>query len=1029
MKMCTKKLREKGTLPKMMGLLSVVAMLTLQPFVSYGRQDASSKTASEQQGDTSTARIKVSGKVTDTKGTPLPGVSIIVKGTTTGTSSNPDGTFTLSVPGSKSVLECSYLGYAKVAVEVGNRTRLDIKLEEQSDVLDDVIVIGYGSIKAKEVTSAVSHVSSKDFLSINSNNPMMLVQGKAASVSVSATDMADPNSSASVQIRGISSRNAGLGPLYVIDGIPNGNMHNINPNDIESIDVLKDGAASAIYGTRGSNGVIIVTTKQGGKDGSVHASYNGYFSFDKIVNKPDLLSASEFRQYRVPDGAKDWGASTDWFDAVTQTAFAHSHAVSLTGGTQKLSYRATVDYKDASGIDLRSGREEYGARISLNHGGAKDLLRFGVTVAPRIVNMDFSDQGAIDMSLRANPTFPLMDPDDPTLYSTFVGKLPTGPNPVETLKLIENGAETKFLDWNANASLNLLTLILPNTDADASWTTQVVLGQTITDNFNYAFEPSTTSTNRYNNIKGAASRIYSKGSSSSFEWTTNARYSAKGHTVTALLGYSYTYDVNSGMSARNRNFSSDAYKYNNLGGGDNEAKLDGGRVGMSSDKQDSKLIGFFGRLTYNWKERYMLTASLRYEGSSRFGANNKWGYFPAVSAGWRISDEPFMANVSWINDLKLRGDFGVTGNQNIPNYKSLALYTTYGHSYYNGQYVPIVGPSTNINPNLRWEKGVNWNVGVDFSFFDHILSGSVNYYNRTQKDLVGDYNAPVPPNITPTIFANVGKMKNSGVEVELNIQAVKTRNWDYSIGLIGETMNNKFVSFSNDVYTGRGYDDAATLGLGDFGVSQPIQRIQEGRRIGSFYMHSYAGIDANGDWLVWDAGNKNRIPISKATEEDKRYVGNGLPKFRFSMSHNLRYRNWDMALQFRGAFGFDVFNAQEYAFTVRKANMGYNVFRDAYDQNLYVEDNLEKPTDYFLHKGDYFKLDVVTLGYTLNLPKSRIISGLRVYATVRNLFTIKAYEGLDPDVFPVNGLTPGALTNTQYYPSTVQMLLGVQINF
>lgn len=975
---------------------------------------------------------KITGKIVDVRGEPVIGATVAVKGTSKGTVSDLDGKFVLQIEAGKEILlEISYIGYQPQEVKVGSRADLTVTLKENLQLLDEVVVVGYGSIKAKELTSSISHVSSDLFLNVSASNPLMQIQGKVASVSITNTAMADPNSDASVQIRGVSSRNAGLGPLYVIDGIPGANIQNVNSNDIASIDILKDGAASAIYGTRGSNGVIIITTKRGNTDGKISVTYNGYFAIDKIVNKPELLNAREFREYRVPNGSPDYGASTDWFDEVTKTGATQNHSVTISGGSNKFNYRATVDFKDATGVDLRSERKEYGGRVILNQGTSSDLFKFSITAAPRVINRDFADQGAIDIALRANPTFPVMDSDDPTLYNDFTGKLPTGPNPVETLKLIQSGSETKMLDWSASATFNILAAIDPDLlQKGGLFNTQISISQSIIDNFDYYFNPSTTSVNRFNNIKGTASRGYSKAKSEALEWIGTGAYQLGEHSFNGMVGYSYNYYESSGMSARNRNFVSDALGYNNLGSGDNEAKLDPDRVGMSSVKESSKLIGFFGRISYNYKSKYMLTGSLRYEGSSRFGDNNKWGYFPAVSGGWRISEESFMRSYKWIDDLKLRADLGITGNQEIPNYKSLALYSPFGQTYYNGQYISVVGPNTNINPNLRWEKAINWNIGIDFSLFKNKVTGSLNYYNRKQKDLVGDYIAPIPPNIVPTIYANVGTMKNSGLEVEIQIAAVKTKDFSYNIGLVGEVNSNTFESFSNDTYKGKGYDDAAYLNLGDFGLSGvPIQRVEEGKRVGTFYMHSYAGIDANGKWLVWNADKTQKIPIADAKEADKHYVGNGLPKYKWSMTHTFNYKKFDLSLSFRGAFDFDIYNTFDYAFSLKDAQKGYNVLRDAYRQNLYVEDGLAKPTDYFLRKGDFMKLDVATLGYTLDLKENRFLSRVRAYVTGRNLFTIKPYDGIDPDFIPVNGLTPGALTGTNYYPSSLQILFGLQLNF
>lgn len=977
-------------------------------------------------------RMHVTGRVVDEHEAPVAGAAVVLQGESrVGTTTDPSGYFGLDVPQNATLL-VSFVGYAAQEVAVRQKTRIEVVLKEDSQIVDEVVVIGYGTVKSKEMTSAVSHISSRDFSAIGTNNALMQIQGKVASVSISNTAAGDPNSTPSVQIRGVSSREAGLEPLVVIDGMPGGDMNNVNPVDIESIDILKDGAASAIYGTRGSNGVILVTTKNGARDGKLSVTYNGYVSVDRINNTPDLLTADEFRKLRVGTGvgkAPDFGHSTDWFDLITQTGVTQSHAVTLSGGTRRMNYRATLDVRDAKGVDIRSYRNEYGGRIQLNHGTADDLLRFSVSIAPRIIKNDYSDQNAFSIAMRANPTYPLMDPDDPTLYSQFAPTLPTGPNPVETLRLVQAGAETKLLDWSAGATFNLIPLIGRSlAQRGTVLNTQVQVSQHIQDNFDYSFTPSTYSVNRQEGIKGTAGRTYSKYDSRNLEWILNARHSFGDHNLGLMLAYSYSYSVSSGLWGKNRNFPSDALQYNNIGSGDNEIKEDPTRVGMGTNKYDNTLIGFVGRITYDYKHKYLFTASLRRDGSSRFGANHKWGNFPAVSAAWRISEENFMKDAKWIDELKLRGDFGITGNQNFANYVSLSTYGSFGYTYYNGGYVQTIGPNKNINPDLRWEKGTNWNIGLDFSLFKGILTGSLNYYNRTQKDLLGDYEAPMPSNIHDYIKVNVGSMKNSGIEAEFHIRAVRGKRFTYDIDLAAEGNRNEFVSFSSDVYKGRPYSDVATLSLGDFGVQSPTQRMEEGRRLGSFYLHRYAGIDHNGNWLAYNkAGDK--ILLKDATEDDRAYVGNGLPKVRLSMTHTFRYRNWDLTASLRGAFFFDVLDATEMAFSVQNAMGGYNVYRKAYSHYGQIADGLGKPTDYWLRRGDYLKLDVVTLGYSFHFKDIRFLEGIRLYATGRNLLTLKGYKGMDPDTFPVNGLTPGVILNTAYYPSTTQFLFGVQITF
>ena len=389
------------------------------------------------------ATVKVSGIVTDTNNEPLIGVSVAEKGTTNGAITDVDGKYSLTVRPT-STLRFSFISYKTQEVKVDGRKTINIRMEDDVQALNEVVVIGYGTLDKKELTSAVSHISSKDFLHISSLDPSMMIQGKVAGVSVTNTAAADPNNQASIQIRGISSRAAGLGPLIVIDGIPGGNLTNINPNDIASMDILKDGAASAIYGTRGSNGVIVITTKKGSRDGKFHATYNGMLTASIPLHELDQLTAEEFREYRVPNNpTSDLGGATNWIDEITRTGFTHQHTVTLSGGTSQSNYRVSVDYRNATGIDIRSSREEYGARASINHTTKNGLLDFSVNIAPRIAYRENSSWDAFKIAMDANPTTPLFDPENPNLYSDFTGQEALW-NPVEELKLEQNGGETKL---------------------------------------------------------------------------------------------------------------------------------------------------------------------------------------------------------------------------------------------------------------------------------------------------------------------------------------------------------------------------------------------------------------------------------------------------------------------------------------------------------------------------------------------------------------------------------------------------------
>ena len=970
---------------------------------------------------TSAQQVKVTGTVTDPGGEPLVGVS--VKANASGTITDIDGKYSIDVPSAGSIT-FSYVGFETIVEKVNGRKNINVMLQEKNDVLNEVVVIGYGTMDKKELTSAISHVGEKDFLTISSLDPSMMIQGKVAGVSITNTGAGDPNNQASIQIRGVSSRSAGLGPLVVIDGVPGANLTNINPNDIASFDILKDGAASAIYGTRGSNGVIVVTTKKGTKDGAMHTSYSGMTSWDVMKKELKMMNADEYRDVRLGwgDTGVDLGGNYDWLDGVSRTGFTTQHTLSMSGGNAQSNYRVSVDYRNAHGIDLRSKREEYGARASMMHTTKGGLLTLSANVAPRIIYRDQADWSVFKDAIEANPTTPLMDPENPARYYNFQGQV-VGSNPVERQKLEKDHGDTKLLDWDATAKLNLLPLLLPEGKGNHNLSTQVMFADHQYDNNNSWFRPSTSTICINNGHDGEASRSYSKERQYVLEWLTNYTGTFGKHNVKGMAGYSYQYSQYEGLSNENKDFPNDGLTFNNMGTG--EYAKEEGKVLMGSYKNDAKLIAFFGRISYDFDGKYMFTASLRHEGSSKFGVDNKWGNFPAVSAGWRISQENFMKNIKWVNDLKLRADYGVTGNQDFGSYNSLNTMTGFGYYYYGGKYFQVWGPSKNVNPDLKWEKGKNWNVGIDFSLFNNRVYGSFNYFNRKQQDLLGNYKVSVPPYLFDETFVNVGTMKNTGFEFDINVKAVKTKHFSYDFNVVGATMSNKFVDFSNSQYVGQDYYDVA-------GTSDPypyyyLQRIQKGKSIGNFYMWKYAGHTTEGEWLVYDKDG-DIIRASQASDADRQKVGNGMPKFTMSTSHNFSYRNFDLSLFFRGAFGYDIFNIHDFYYGTR--NFTGNRSYKAYGKNFQVASTANPVVcDYFLEKGDYLKLDMVTLGYTFSPKDWRFLDRVRLYGTMKNVFTLTKFSGVDPSTYQVNGLTPGAQGSRTYFPSTRQIIVGLQVDF
>ncbi|NEW85540.1 MAG: SusC/RagA family TonB-linked outer membrane protein, partial [Mariniphaga sp.] len=664
------------------------------------------KPQSTDMGGEQQASRSISGTVKDAKGLAIPGATIVVKGTTTGVNTSNDGIFSLKLPTDSKIIVISFVGMKSQEIEVGTKTTFTIVLLDETFGLDEVVVIGYGSLQKKELTSSITSVSSKDFLEGSANNAMQVINGKVAGLSVSSSAPSDPNAGVSLQIRGASSIKAGTGPLVVIDGVPGGDLSTIVQQDIESISVLKDASSAAIYGTRGANGVIIVTTKKGTRNADkISVVYDSYVSTMSVARKPEILTADEFLEKKRD---ADLGARTDWYsELIRKTPIENNQFLSVSSGTQNTSYRASVNYRKADGIDIASGREEYGVRINFSQKALDGKFEFIGNVANRYTKEKYTDYGAFNQAMQLNPTMPVYDPIDPNKYF-----LPYGYdtyNPVAKLNLDQNGAERKFL----NADLTFKFNILNNLN------TQIMIAQQTTDKDDNIFSPSTSAESRDANRRGRAERRYEKWNDRTFEWTTNYSLDIDEHKFKLLAGYSYQDFTNSGLWAKNFDFPSDALTYNALGEG---LYLKDGKADMNSWKGKNQLAAVFGRVNYSFNDLYLLSASLRYEGSSKFGTNNKFGLFPAVSAGWRISKMDFMKSATFVNDLKLRAGFGVAGREGFDRYTSPATYSGAGRYLAEGAWLKVFGPANNPNPDLKWEKAINYNVGLDFTLFNSRLS-------------------------------------------------------------------------------------------------------------------------------------------------------------------------------------------------------------------------------------------------------------------------------------------------------------------
>lgn len=955
----------------------------------------------------------VKGKVTDEKGEGLPGVNIVVKNTQTGTISNADGDFELAVPDGSQTLVFSFVGYVTREIALSpDQQSLDVRLNQDARSLDEVIVVGYGTVRREELTSAVVSVNSEDFITGAFNDPIQMIDGKVAGLTMGTPAAADPNSGSTLQLRGVASVNAGTGPLVVVDGVPGRDLSSIPQDEIENITILKDGASSAIYGARGANGVILVTTKKG-SGGDTRVSYETYVTGNFVAKKPEVLSAEEYVRHGRsnlydPSQANNLPYSNDFYDLLLRkNSLGHYHHMAIESGSPTSNYRLSMNYRDMNGVDIISARKEYGARLNYNYSIRGKVDVYGNIYASKN-QQTLTDYMAFRQAIKVQPTEPLYDPEDPTKYYVFAGY--DYYNPVGLLRDAQNKREYLKLSGDLNVKWYITDQL----------STNLMVAENMVEGSGYTYSNSNSRLSRDNLYAGRASRSQSRNNNRVLEWTGNYLLDIDRHNIQILGGYSYQDFNDEGFSAWNANFSSDALLWNNLGGGTWHS-TSGGQVAPSSYRSSSKLVAFFGRVNYAFSGKYLLTASLRREGSSKFGANNKWGNFPGVSAAWLISKENFF-QTNAVSSLKLRASYGVTGRENISSLLSLSTYSA--NSYYNmeGGWLRTWGPSSNPNPDLKWEVGINTNVGVDVSLFSNRLSLSLDWFNRKTNDLLFNTPVPMPPNLYGNTWSNVGSMENHGLELVLDWTAVKNDNFQYSTNIVGSYGKSKMLKITSGTGTGTRFLDLYTLPAP--GNPGPIVRLEEGQEVGSFYMYEHAGISEGGNFLIYSQEG-NVIEASSKKEADKRYVGNGIPDYVFSWNNTFKYKRFDLSLFFKGALKWDVYNLHQMYYGL--INAPGNVLKDAYGKNAHIKAEKEA-SSYFLEKGDYLNLRNISLGYTLPLSSKSFFRHVRANVNATNLFTITQFSGLDPTQLEVNGLTPGIQT-MDFYPSTRSVTLSVQLMF
>ena len=965
----------------------------------------------------------VSGIVTDSKNEPLIGVNVTIKNaSTTGTITDIDGKYSLEIPSGNSVLVFSYIGYSTQEVKVSNRSVVDIVLKDDMQALEEVVVVGYGTMKKSDLTGSVSSITSDNFKLGTDLTPQQLMQGAFSGVNISQNS-GKPGGSNTIRVRGGTSITASNDPLYVIDGVPISTsagvnqsnigssttdffdqepinpLSNINPNDIESINILKDASATAIYGSRGANGVIMITTKKG-KAGMRQLDYSFNLGVSTVAKKLDVLTGDEYRKTVSELGLTldDKGQNTDWQDVIFRTAISQNHYVSFMSGSENTSYRASAGYSNQNGVMEGSGMKSANARMNINHKALNDKLKLNMNISYGETN---SDQAPVSNTVGSemgssmlyeayvfNPTYPIYNEE-----GDYYDVPPYRVNPASFSKeLLDERATSQFLgnltaDWNFYKPFTL----------------QV----------NAGYNKNTINRNSYiskSNLLGNGNNGYvtvQKLSDYSKLLETILKYNQSfgKHNIDAMVGYSWQYFYSEGQTTKAYGFLSDNFKWYSLAAAQTVESV-------SSYAESNTLISMYGRINYNYADKYLLTATVRRDGSSRFGSGNKWGIFPSVAASWRISQEDFFQN-DIMSDLKLRASFGITGSQEIGNYNSLSTLGASTNGYLvGGEKITIVLPQQYTNPDLKWEQTAQTDIGIDFGFLNGKIRGSIDYYYKKTTDLLLSVAVPSPSLIT-TQIANVGTVTNQGIELDLSFDLMRTKNFAWDANLNLSHNKNEVVSLSNGQWTGDNMQVAPCQGQGLSGTY--AQLIMPGQPIGTFYGKRFIGVVDGVEQF--------------ANDGEPEVIGCAQPDLTFGLGTNLQYKNWTLSLNFRGSIGNDVYNCTANNLAYLSNLPGRNVLKEAVTSGV-NRDQAKVYSSRFIEDGSFVRLDNLSLGYNFSLPKL-YISNARVFVSAQNLFVITGYSGADPEVNSEISRTGVAPLGVDYlsYPKARTFSMGINLSF
>lgn len=955
----------------------------------------------------------VTGKVIDDLGEPVIGANVIVKGTTTGVVTDLDGNFSLNVNDiKKNVLVISFVGYNTVEEPLRGRTKVGIKLESSVINLGEVVAIGYGTQTRRQITGSVANVSEEQFNKGLTRDASDLLQGKVAGLTITSGS-GDVTRGSQIRLRGTSTLQNDQGPMIVIDGVPGGDMSTVAPDDIESISVLKDASSAAIYGSRAAGGVILITTKRG-SGSKTQVSYNGYVTIDNVANKPDLLNAQEWRDANKQLGNDisvfdKYNADTDWFDEILRTGFSQSHSLSLSGGSSKSNYRASYTFLDRNGISRDNSMTRHNFRFQFQQRAINDRLRISLTGSASLTDMSMPNGTNFIHAYVMSPVLPVYNPDG-TYMTAFNAEYDQG-NPVQNMELNYRNRSNNYFYGQGDIQFEIIEGL----------NAKVSLYKSRNAGDYSRWDDPRTSIGLGDN--GLAQRSSNTSNRELMEWTLDYdKTFNEVHKVNALLGYSWENNEFASQYAQVTNFAVTSMGADNLQTG-NTLKI--GNV--TSGRNAYKMISMFARANYSYGERYMITATLRRDGSSKFGADHKWGIFPSASAAWGISQEAFMEDVKWVSDLKLRAGWGVTGNQDgLTPYKSLELYQASGTYFNNGAFLTAFAVSQNANPDLKWEETSMFNVGLDFQLFKGRLNGTIEYYSKQTKDMLYNYSVPTPTYVYGTIAANVGDMSNKGIEVAFNFDAIRTKNFRWTTALNLSHNKNKITKLSNDLYsTDRVYVGNPWI-RGASGVTSHV--VEEGYPVGQFFMLKCNGISEDGKFILEDLNKDGQI-----TDDDRTYCGDAQPDLTFGWNNTFSWKNWDASFFIRGTIGNKVLNNPVAAYGNNTYISGTNAMKN--DMLLKMSES-SRVCSYYIEDASFARLDNMSIGYTFNTKNINWLQKARVYAAAQNLFVITGYKGLDPEVEIFRGeasdsnagLDPG-IEPRNYFPKARSFTFGVNLTF